>query len=410
MGARRFVAFIGMTAASALVLAACGGGGGSGSGSAQETLKIGIIADVTGPAAQGEEYVVQGAQARVDALNDAGGVGGRKVELVVGDTASSPQGTLTAAKKLVQQDDVQAIVSWTYLFNSAASFVTSQGVPVFGGSWDSSPGWATHENMFGLQPGQGQVYVNSTTWPTLFTQQGISRLGVVGFGNDSAKQATESIVKSAEAAGIPAPYVNETVQPTDADFTATALAVKNSGVDGVFAVLPAGQVYLLSTALHQQGVALKSYIGATGYGQSLLDNPTALQGSDGATFQVWYAPKELNTPATQTMSANLANYAQFPGSFDFSAAGGYLSADAALAAAGRATGDLTKESILAAAKTMNDWDAGGLLAHAVDWTKPDAVNGSGLAYGNCTWYVRVSGNSFTPVNQEPTCGTATAVS
>src|SRR5689334_15524236 len=99
MRARRFFVTVGAAATALALVAACGGGGGGGQ-SSSDPIKVGLIADITGPAAQGEEYTTKGAQARIDALNDAGGIKGRKVELVVGDTASSPQGTLTAARKL----------------------------------------------------------------------------------------------------------------------------------------------------------------------------------------------------------------------------------------------------------------------------------------------------------------------
>lgn len=396
----------------AVVLSGCamGAGSDSSSGRSSQPIKVGLITDVTGPAAQGQEYAVTGAKARIDALNAAGGLNGHRVELVVGDTASSPQGALTAAKKLVLQDHVVALLSWTYLYNAAADFVTSKNIPVFGGSWDSAPGWAQHKNMFGYQPASSTDTVAATTYADIFKMREASKVAVVGLDTPSSHSATDGAAAAMKDGGLEVAYKNVTVAPTDNDFTSVALAVKKSGADAVYACLPSSQVYALASALRQQGVDVKIYLGATGYGQALLDNPTALAGSEGAVFLTGYALKELETPATTAMAANLEKYGKYTGSFDFSAAGSYLIATGFIGAAKAGGGDPTSESILKAAQGFDDFDFEGLLAHPVDWTKPDEPNGGGLGYDNCTFLATVHNGAFEPLVKKPVCGTARVVS
>jgi branched-chain amino acid transport system substrate-binding protein len=407
---RRAVAVL----ASSLVLcaaSACAGGDGDGgSDSGKGPIKVGVIADVTGPISQGQEYAVKGAQARIDALNADGGIDGRKVDLVVGDTASSPQGTLTAAKKLIQQDKVQAILAWTYLYNTSADFVASQKIPVFGGSWDSAPGWRQHETMFGTQPLPPAGTVSTTTYPTIYAKRGVKKLAVVGLDVQSSIDNTDGVVRSIEDAGMKNVYLNQSTKATDADFTSVAIAIKKSGAEGVYASLPASQVYALATALRQQDVKLKMFLGATGYGQALLENPTALAGAEGAAFVSWYAPKELNTPATRTMAENLKKYAKYEGSFDFSAAGSYLNAVGFIAAAKAGGGSIDATSITKGARSLDNFDGEGLLAHPADWSKPDEPITGGLGYGGCTFVTTVKNGAFKLLDTKPVCGTAKVVS
>lgn len=73
-------------------------------------IKIGIIGPQTGASAETGQGVAHGAQIAVDKINAAGGINGRKIELVVADGKNDPAESLTAANKLMLQDKVQALV------------------------------------------------------------------------------------------------------------------------------------------------------------------------------------------------------------------------------------------------------------------------------------------------------------
>src|SRR5262249_5911209 len=94
-------------------LAACGSSAGSGGGSGGTSsgpIVIGVVSDLTGVASSGFVTDVKGVQAYLSRVNAAGGVNGRKIQYVVGDTTSTPTGALTAVQKLVQNNNVFAIV------------------------------------------------------------------------------------------------------------------------------------------------------------------------------------------------------------------------------------------------------------------------------------------------------------
>ena len=75
-----------------------------------EPVKIGALFSVTGPASFLGAPEEKTAQMLVEKINAAGGVNGRKLELVVKDTAGSPEKAVSFAKQLIEEDKVLAII------------------------------------------------------------------------------------------------------------------------------------------------------------------------------------------------------------------------------------------------------------------------------------------------------------
>src|SRR5262249_48753122 len=67
------------------------------------SINIGFITSVTGVASSTFADSALGAEARFDALNAAGGIDGRKVNLIVADDQSSAAGDLAASQDLVSK-------------------------------------------------------------------------------------------------------------------------------------------------------------------------------------------------------------------------------------------------------------------------------------------------------------------
>ncbi|MBL8707152.1 MAG: ABC transporter substrate-binding protein, partial [Rhodospirillales bacterium] len=57
---------------------------------AQDTIKIGVSQPLTGAFAASGNYVAQGAKIAEDEINKAGGVLGKKIQLVIEDSKSNP--------------------------------------------------------------------------------------------------------------------------------------------------------------------------------------------------------------------------------------------------------------------------------------------------------------------------------
>jgi branched-chain amino acid transport system substrate-binding protein len=87
-----------------------------------EPIKIGCLAAITGPASAPTQGFNRGVNFAVDAINSAGGVKGRKIELVMRDTQGDPSKAVNATQELISSQKVHAI--WGPL-NSGEALATT---------------------------------------------------------------------------------------------------------------------------------------------------------------------------------------------------------------------------------------------------------------------------------------------
>ena len=80
-------------------------------GVTKDEIVVGSIQDLSGPLAGFGKQVRLGMMLRVDEANEQGGVNGRKLRLVVEDSAYDPRKAVLAAQKLVNQDKIFAMVA-----------------------------------------------------------------------------------------------------------------------------------------------------------------------------------------------------------------------------------------------------------------------------------------------------------
>jgi branched-chain amino acid transport system substrate-binding protein len=79
-----------------------------GMASAQEKLKIGVMATLTGFLTSGGEDSIRGLQ--IAAKQAGNKLGGKEIEIIIASTDASPDSALRAARKFVEQDKVQLII------------------------------------------------------------------------------------------------------------------------------------------------------------------------------------------------------------------------------------------------------------------------------------------------------------
>jgi len=75
-----------------------------------ESVKIGAIFAVTGPASFLGAPEAKTAEMLVEKINSAGGVNGHKIELIVKDSGASPEKAVSFCKQLIEEDKVLAII------------------------------------------------------------------------------------------------------------------------------------------------------------------------------------------------------------------------------------------------------------------------------------------------------------
>jgi branched-chain amino acid transport system substrate-binding protein len=94
----------------------------SNQGVSKTEITIGSIQDLSGPIAGFGKQVRMGMLLRVDEVNEQGGINGRKIKLLVEDSAYDPKKAVLAAQKLVNQDKIFAMVGHIGTAQNLATF------------------------------------------------------------------------------------------------------------------------------------------------------------------------------------------------------------------------------------------------------------------------------------------------
>ena len=124
----------------ALLVAACGGtttpptgtGVAATSGAPKADIKIGLATSKSGAANFYNPQQSNGALLAVEQINNAGGINGAKLQLIIEDDGSARDQGITAFRKFIEQDKVAAILGPTLSAVAAGAHPVAQqsGVPV----------------------------------------------------------------------------------------------------------------------------------------------------------------------------------------------------------------------------------------------------------------------------------------
>ena len=98
-----------------------------------DTITLGQSASLTGASEELGSEMKAGAEAYFNAINDAGGVNGRKIKLLSIDDAGAPERTKANTLKLLNEDNVFALFGYTntYTINPILPLVEKNKVPFF---------------------------------------------------------------------------------------------------------------------------------------------------------------------------------------------------------------------------------------------------------------------------------------
>lgn len=362
------------------------------------TINVGILTDLTGPAASSAKTTPLGARAgAVIAAKD-----GYNLKFFEGDSQTSPSAVLTAAQQLVEQDHVDVVLAVSALAFGAADYLKKQGIPVVGVAEDGSE-WTTDPNMF-----SAYGFTDATKVGTAFGQfmkmEGVTTIGALGYSiSPQSSNAAKGSAASAEAAGLKVGYLNSQFPFGSTNVTPIALAMKKAGVDGFTADTDPNTNFALVTALRQVGDNPKVALLPTGYGGDLLQaGPGAIQAGQGVYFTSSFEPMEMNTAATRQFQSALKTvgvtndptYAEYCG----------YAAVALLVDGLKAAGaDHSHHGLIQALSGVTNFTAFGLLGDHTLAMADRASTATGV--DGCTYITKLSGSKFQLVpNADPICG------
>jgi branched-chain amino acid transport system substrate-binding protein len=92
----------------------------------RSTIKIGYFGDLTGPTFNFGQSAINGVLMVADEINQAGGIKGRRIDVVIEDDRGSPEEAARKTAKLIDQDKVIAIIAGGTSGNSRAAAPKAQ--------------------------------------------------------------------------------------------------------------------------------------------------------------------------------------------------------------------------------------------------------------------------------------------
>jgi branched-chain amino acid transport system substrate-binding protein len=204
--------------------------------------KIGVTYPLTGPLAINSPQVIAGAQIAIDDINRAGGVKGHQVALAVEDSLGTPQGGVTAMRKLVEVDGVQAILTiFTNIVTAQMPLGDALKVPTL--STVETPGLVGQSKYsFAHAATLGSASMLGTFWKNN-AKKVFALYGDNGFGHLIAPVAKQI------AQGAGCAYDEAFFDLTATDFRGLVTRVKDAGADWLFI---SGQGSSAETALIKQ--------------------------------------------------------------------------------------------------------------------------------------------------------------
>jgi branched-chain amino acid transport system substrate-binding protein len=332
------------------VIAFCG----SVSALAEEPIKVGLVAALSGPSAQSGEAITRGLQLAIDEINAKGGLlGGRMLQLVQRDDESSPPKGLIAARELIS-DNVAAIFGGLDSPVSLAMLpALNKGKRIYMGVWAA----ATAITQNGADPNYAfrvsavDTLVDVRLLKFAHQKFDSKKAGLMllnnpwGQSNEKGLIAASKADPSIEIVGV------EKYEPDDVDMVAQLERLKGAGADSLILVANAQPGAQVMKSRERMGwtVPVISHWGISGGRFPELAGPTAGQ----ADFVQTYSFFGKQGPVGQRVLAELEKkYPEIKGPEDvFSPVGTANAYDAmhllalGIAQAGSTDGDAIRSAL-----------------------------------------------------------------
>ncbi len=247
------VGAVAIAASCAVMLAGCSGGvAGGQSGASGDTLKFGLLAPFSGSESAFGTNMKNGATLAVDEINNAGGINGKKIELITEDEACDATTAVAGANKLVAQGVVASVGGYC----SGATLptipvFTNANIPMVVAAANSDALIAQAKNTVFIANGTGSQ--QATAAVAFAKKKGAKAVYVIDEGEAYSANLAKAFQAQAKAAGVNV-VGTTTVTPTDKDFSAEANKIVKSKADFVY-----------YTGYYQAGALLNRQAKTAGY-------------------------------------------------------------------------------------------------------------------------------------------------
>ena len=320
-------------------------------------IRIGQFAAQTGPAAELGKRMQLGIQAHFTAINAAGGINGRKITLVSRDDGYEPEKAAAAAKALIEEDKVFALIGsvGTPTTLAAVPAINAAGIPLVGPFTGAQ---ALREpfnrNIFHVR---ASYFDETERIVQHLSTVGIKKIAVF-YQNDSYGKAGLEGVTRALAKRDLKPTATVTVERNSVDVTVALAEILKTNPEAVIQI----SAYKSCAALIKQSRA-KSYSGqffnVSFVGSKALADELGDASSAGVSIsQVVPFPYTPSAAVVREYQQRMTEAGSKD--FDFSSMEGFLAAKVLTEGLRRAGGKgLSRQSFTTALESLRDYNMGG---------------------------------------------------
>lgn len=356
MQSRRITALLAMFAAGIVGIAS--GGAHAETGVTNDAIIVGQSAPMSGPAAKLGQQMNRGAQLYFNAVNAAGGINGRKIELKVLDDFYEPDATARNTKTLIEDTKVFALFGYVGTPTSLAALKIANpaGVPFFA----PYSGASALREPFARNVFHVRASYNDET--AAIVQQirttGLKRIAVI-YNDDAYGKAgldgVQRALKLPANKGVSLVAQASVVRNTT-DVKSAITTVLEQKPDVVVVVSAYQTVAALVKGAQEQGYAGQFY-NVSFVGTKALANALGKAGGGVIISQVMPYPYSGASPVVRDYQKLLKSDGITD--FDYGSIEGYVAARVFVEGLKRAGRDLTREKFVGALETMGNYDVGG---------------------------------------------------
>jgi branched-chain amino acid transport system substrate-binding protein len=276
--------------------------------SAQNAYVIGYITDLSGPLADSYTPTWEGFELHMKALNDRGGVNGKKVEVVLDDDGLKADRAVAAAKKQAERDNVIGIFGLSLSSTQAPVFVEMRkaGVPVvttFSGILDALP----PSKPFSYSTGVVFEVAGEAIGELLHNIKPNGKVVGMTFDSVGGRAAISHNKRMVESLGY---SWDEVLFPvTTSDFTPYAQSAVEKKPDIVVGHYGSGQNLGVIPALRRSGYAGPYVVASYGVTEDTVRQAAQRAGNDHNVYYVTrYSTVYDNTPGVMEVAAAQKKY------------------------------------------------------------------------------------------------------
>ena len=242
---------------------------------AAETIKIGEIATVTGDFSAYGVAEVESVKITVEEINAAGGILGRQIELIMYDCRTRQEDMVDAARRLVEQDKVVAVIgpSGSGLCLAASPIFNKAQVPHIG-TLPTNP-LVTQDEQGNVRPYNFRIcfldpYQGRMMAYFAFKDLGLKKAAILyDVGSDYSQGQREFFVGSFKEYGGRI-VADEGFRTEEVDFSSHLTNIKNSGADVVIFPFMGKSLPLAVKQARELGIDL-TIVGGDGYGDFMWE-------------------------------------------------------------------------------------------------------------------------------------------